>query len=163
VTVSDGTDDPELSSAFDAIDRAFADTPRPDKFTDHPFCDECADADEYFRSFTPITIAEVTDPPETLPISFLTDDAFSYLLPGILRWLPRTGHQFCVGDVLFHVENRLHTFTTEQLAALRDLLYIVYDRLKSEIESTPFDYPTIWRILNELDRSPHGGTGGEAP
>jgi hypothetical protein len=36
---------------------------------------------------------------------------------------------------------------------LRDLLYIVYDRLKAQIENTPFDYFTLWRILNELDRS----------
>jgi hypothetical protein len=143
--------DPELAAALAATDRAFADTPRPEKFTDHPYCDECAEADEYFRDFTPVTIAEVTDPPETLPISFLTDQAFSYLLPGMLRWLPRTGRQYCVGDVLFHVENRLQTFNTKQRGALRDLLYIVYDRLKSEIDSTPFDYPTVWRILNELD------------
>jgi len=155
--------DPELSAALAATDRAFAETPRPDKFTDHPYCEECAEADEYFRSFTPITIADVTDPPETLPISFLTEEAFSYLLPGILRWLPRTGRRYCVGDVLFHVENRLHTFNAEQRDALRDLLYVVYDRLKPEIESTSFDYPTIWRILNELDRSIGGGTGGRAP
>jgi hypothetical protein len=142
----------DLTSAYAAIDAAF-DSPRPEKFTDHPYCEECADAHEYFRDFTPTTIADVTDPPETLPISFLTDQAFSYLLPGILRWLPRTGRQYCVGDVLFHVENRLDTLDAQQRTALRDLLYIVYDRLKSEIESTPFDYPTIWRILNELDRS----------
>ena len=151
MSASHPIDDPELDAALAAIDRAFAGASRPDKFTNHPYCEECADADEYFRNFTPVTLADVTDPPETLPISFLTDKAFIYLLPGILRWLPRTGPQFCVGDVLFHVETRLHTFTPEQRVALRDLLYIVYDRLKSEIESTPFDYPTIWRILNELD------------
>jgi len=144
----------DLASAFASIDGAFASIERPEKFTDHPYCEECADADDYFRQFTPVSISDVVDPPETLPLSFLTDQAFSYLLPGILRWLPRTGRQYCVGDVLFHVENRLHAFSAEQRAALRDLLYIVYDRLKPQIESTPFDYPTIWRILNELDRSP---------
>ena len=144
--------DPELASAFAAIDAAFAASPRPEKFTDHPYCEECAAADEYFRRFTPATIAAVTDPPETLPISFLTDEAFLYLLPGILRWLPRSGPQYCVGDVLFHVENRLHTFEPDRRGALRDLLYVVYDRLEAEIRATAFDYPTIWRILNELDR-----------
>jgi hypothetical protein len=140
----------DLTFGFAAIDAAF-DSPRPEKFTDHPDCEECADADEYFSNFTPATIAAVTDAPETLPISFLTNEAFTYLLPGILRWLPRIGQQYCAGDVLFHVENRLHTFDPDQRAAIRDLLYVVYDRLKPEIESTPFDYPTIWRILNELD------------
>jgi hypothetical protein len=143
------------SAAFDAVDRAFeSSSPRPEKFTDHPYCEECADADEYFRQFTAETVADVTEPPETLPISFLTDGGFHYLLPGMLRWLPRTGPQYCVGDVLFHVENRLHTFSQEQRAAIRDLLYLVYERLEAEIRSTAFDYTTIWRILNELDRDP---------
>lgn len=151
------TADEDLAGCFEAIDRAFAGSARPEKFTDHPYCDECADADEYFRQFTPVALADVTEPPETLPISFLTDEALSYLMPGILRWLPRTGGQYCIGDVLFHVENRLHAFDTAQRAAIRDLLYVVYDRLKPEIDATPFDYPTIWRIINELDRSETAG------
>ena len=145
------SEDLELIAAFAAIDAAFADCPRPEKFTDHPYCEECSDAHDYFQQFTPDSIAEVTDPPETLPLSFLTDDAYLYLLPGILRWLPHSGEQFCVGDVLFHVENRLHTLNSTQRGALRDLLYVVYGRLEPEIRATAFDYPTIWRILNELD------------
>ena len=144
----------DLASAFASIDAAFVDSPRPEKFTDHPYCGESADADESFGRFTRATIADVTEPPETLPLSFLTDQAFSYLLPGILRSLPRTGQQYCVGDVLFHVENHLHNLNAEQRTALRDLLYIVYDRLESEIEQTAFDYTTLWRVLNELDHSP---------
>ena len=85
------TDDPELADVLGTVDHAFAGMPRPEKFTDHPYREECASADECFRQFTPATIAEVTQPPETLPISFVTDQAFSYLLPGILRWLPRSG------------------------------------------------------------------------
>jgi hypothetical protein len=132
---------------------AFVAATRPEKFTDHPYREECADADEYFRQFTPETIAEVTEPPETLPLSFLTDEAYLYLLPGILRWLPQSGDQYCVGDVLFHVENRLHVLDGQHRAALRDLLYLVYVRLEAEIRATPFDYPTMWRILNELDKT----------
>ena len=144
----------EWTAAFEAIARAFADAARPAKFTDHPFCEECADAHEYFSAFTPVTLAEVIEPPETLPISFLTDDAFAYLLPGMLRWITRTGTQYCVGDVLFHVENRLHALSEEQRAALRDLLYVVYDRLHDRIHETAFDYPMLWRILNVLDGPP---------
>jgi hypothetical protein len=142
----------DFGAAFQAIERAFVGTPRPEKFTDHPYCEECADAHDYFSQFTSETIAAVTDPPETLPLSFLTDDAFLYFAPGILRWLPRTGQQYCAGDVLFHVENRLHTLNPHQRAALRDLLYLVYDLRKTEFDSSPFDYPTIWRLLNEVDR-----------
>jgi hypothetical protein len=139
------------ASVWQAIDRAFG-TRRPEKFTDHPYCEECANADEYFRGFTPETIAEVTEPPETLPLSFLTEEAFLYLAPGILRWLPRAGHLYCLGDVLFHVERWLYVMNARQRAALRDLLYALYEHMEAEIRATPFDYPTIWRILNDLDQ-----------
>ena len=75
-----------------------------------------------------------------------------YLLPGMLRWITRTGTQYCVGDVLFHVENRLHALSEDQRGALRDFLYLVYNRLHDLIHETAFDYPMLWRILNELDR-----------
>jgi len=137
---------------------AFADRVRPEKFTDHPYCEECAEADQYFRAFTPFSLAEVTDPPETLPISFLTDPAFAYLAPGFLRWLPRSRDRYCVGDVLFHVENRLHVFDSKQRGAIRDLLYVVYEVLESQIRESAFDYPTTWRILNELDKTDDSGS-----
>lgn len=147
------TQDDYWTAAFEALDRAFGDSPRPEKFTDHPYCEECADAHQYFSAFTPVTPADVTEPPETLPIPFLTDGAFLYLLPGMLRWIPRTGRQYCIGDVLFHIENRLHAFKPDQRLAIRDLLYLVYDRLEPEIRASAFDYPTIWRLLNELDKT----------
>jgi hypothetical protein len=158
VSIEASDSGPQLADALAAVDSAFGDCPRPEKFTDHPYCDECAEADAYFRAFTPWTLAEITDPPETLPISFLTDEAFSYLAPGLLRWLPRTGSAYCAGDVLFHVENRLHTFDARQRGAIRDLLYVVYDLLEHQIRSTAFDYPTIWRVLNELDKTDDGGS-----
>jgi len=135
---------------FDAIDRAF-EVPRPEKFTDHPYCDECAEADAYFQTFDRETFAEVTDGPETLPLSFLTQDAFIYYWPSMARWITRSGKYYCVGDVLFHLENRVDALTPEQMSATRDHLYAVYDALKPEIEASPFDYERLWRILNALD------------
>jgi hypothetical protein len=147
----------QLAVVLAAVDSAFADCSPPEKFTDHPYCDECAEAHVYFRAFTPASLAEITDPPETLPISFLTDPAFAYLTPGMLRWLPLSGDRYCVGDVLFHVENRLHIFDSKQRSAIRNLLYVVYDLLEHEIRSTAFDYSTIWRILNELEKTDASG------
>ena len=140
---------------FDAIDRAF-DVPRPEKFTDHAYCEECAEADAYFRTFDRETFAEVTDGPETLPLSFMTQDAFIYFWPSMTRWITRSGKHYCVGDVLFHLENRVDAFTPDQKAATRDLLYAVYDALKPEIDASPFDYARLWRILNTLDQASTG-------
>jgi hypothetical protein len=85
-----------LADALAAVDSAFGDCSRPEKFTDHPYCDECAEADTYFRSFTPVTLAEVTEPPETLPIPFLTDEAFAYRA-GFTTLVARTGSGIASG------------------------------------------------------------------
>jgi hypothetical protein len=153
--IRDITQDPDWSRAFAAIDHAFAGTPRPDHFTSHTHCCECAETDAFFQAHTPGTFGALTDPLETMPVAFLTQDAFAYLAPGILRYLARTGEHYNTGDVLFHLENRWQTFTPEQQSALRDLLYIAYERLKSEIEATPFDYHTLTRILTALDEVTH--------
>ncbi len=142
------------STVFATVDRAFGAAPRPSQFTDHPFCEECAEADEFFQNLDPEALEMVTEDPVTLPIPFLTTQAFHYFMPGLARWLQRAGPDYCAGDVLFHLENRLDTFDEEQRTALRDLLYVVYDALQTEIHESAFDYPTIWRILNQLDTGP---------
>jgi len=65
-----------------------------------------------------------------------------------------------VGEVLFHLENRWQTFGPDQRAALRDLLYLVYERLHDEIHASAFDYEILWRILNALDEVTHPGRRG---
>ncbi|HUF54507.1 MAG TPA: hypothetical protein VMR52_12140 [Dehalococcoidia bacterium] len=150
--IPDLTNDSAWATAFAAIDRAFTGAPRPEHFTGHSHCCECSETDIFFQAHTPETFAALTDPLETLPVAFLTEEAFAYLAPGILRYLPRTGEHYNAGDVLFHLEDRWLTFTSAQQTALRDLLYLTYERLASEIEATPFDQHTMTRILNGLDR-----------
>jgi len=136
---------------LDRIDRAFARAERPEHFTNYTHCCECSDSDEFFQALTPDQLLALPDPPETLPFAFLTEPAFYYYMPAFARMLTRSGDRYCVGDILFFIENRLHAFDDAQRSAIRNLLYAVYDRLKPEIEATPFDYPMVWRILNQLD------------
>jgi hypothetical protein len=135
---------------FAAIDAAFADATRPEHFTNIEHCCECADEDAFFQGHTPESLAEQLYP-ETIGLAFLTQDAFAYFLPALVRMLPRSFPHYCVGDVLFHVENRLDTLTPTQRAAIRDLLYLTYEKKKAEIDASPFDYEQIWRMLNDLD------------
>jgi hypothetical protein len=139
---------------IEPIDGAFAGAERPEHFTNYTHCCECSDSDEFFQNLTPQQLLDLPDPPETLPFAFLTEPAFYYYMPAFARMLTRSGERYCVGDILFFIENRIWTFDEPQRAAFRDLLYAVYERLAPEIEATPFDYPMVWRILNELDGPP---------
>jgi hypothetical protein len=142
--------DAEWEAAFSAIDAAFAGAMRPGRFTDHPHCSECAEENVFFEGHTPESLGELLHP-ETIGLSFLTKEAFDYFLPALVRMMPRSFPLYCVGDVLFHVENRIDTFSPEQLAAIRDLLYVTYEKKKPEIDESAFDYEQIWRMLNQLD------------
>lgn len=152
------TTTPGWAEIFSAIDRAFADAPRPEHFTNHVHCCECAESDEYFQDQTPETLA-LEKHPETLPLCFLTDEGMHYFLPALVRMIPRKFPEYSLDTVLFHLENRLHTFNAEQLAAVRDLLYFTYEQMKPDIEESAFDYETIWRMLNRLDELVSAPTG----
>jgi hypothetical protein len=130
------------------LDEVCSGVPRPEHFTNHPHCDECFAADEFFLGHTPVSLGVVSDFPETLPLSFLTDDGFRYMLPGIVRMLVRDCGAV---DLLVHFENRLDVFTVEEARALRDVLYTLYDVRSQEFEASLFAYETLWRVLDRLD------------
>jgi len=138
---------------LDPIDRAWARAERPERFTSFAHCCECSDADAFFQALTPNQLLALPDYPERLPFAFLTEPAFHHYMPAFARMMTRTGERYCVGEILFFIENRVHAFDDGQRAAFRDFLYAVYERLGPQIEATPFDYPMVWRILNELDAS----------
>lgn len=135
------------------VDELFARAHRPEHFTNHTHCCECSDSDDFFQEHTPATLAVLMVPPETLPSSFLTEQAFHYFMPAFIRMLARTGSDYCVGEILFLLENKLDTFNQEQRAVIRDALYLVYDHSQAEIHSSVWDYESLWRILNRLDEA----------
>ena len=73
-------------------------------------------------------------------------------MPSLARMAAREGRDYCLGDILFHLESRLDSFTAEQRRAVRHYLYTLYDRLQPQIHRQVFDYETTWRILNRLDQ-----------
>jgi hypothetical protein len=144
--------DPEWRPAFARIEAAFAGTPRPKHFVQPDHCCECAESDAFFQEHTPLSFGNLVDPIETLPVAFLSEEAFRYLAPGILRFLTRSGEDYGVDGVLFHLENRWQSFDSEQRAAVRDLLSLVSERLQAEIEASAFDAATMSRILDGMAR-----------
>ena len=75
--IPDIANDPEWAAGYAAIDRAFAGSARPDHFTEHTHCCGCSDSDAFFQSHTPESFGVLPDPIETLPVAFLTEDAFA--------------------------------------------------------------------------------------
>jgi hypothetical protein len=122
---------------------------RPEHFTNHEHCDECAEADAFFALHTPESLGALQVPVETLPLSFLTPDAFRYFLPGLLRQMDRDPH--AAGDILFQLENRLYVLTADEAKMTRDALYGVYERHEAVIHSGYFAYEALWRVLDTLD------------
>jgi hypothetical protein len=139
-----------FNEAIAGIDNAFAGATRPEHFTNYTHCCECSEEDIRWSEATRDSI-EAERYPETLGISFLTRDGFHYFMPAFARRMTRGGPEYCVGDIVFHIENRLDQFSAEQLSAIRDLLYVAYEELSAEIDDSPFDYEMVWRVLNQLD------------
>ena len=137
-----------VEAALTRLDEVCSRIPRPEHFTNHPHCDECFAADEFFLAHTPVSLAAVPDFPETLPISFLTDDGFRFMLPGLVRLLARDCR---ASDLLVQLENRLDILTINEAAALRDVLYALYDVKRRDFEAGFFAYETLLRVLDRLD------------
>ena len=130
------------------IDEVCARVARPEQFTDHPHCEECAEANEFFATHTPASLGAFRAPPETLPLAFLTPHAMRYFLPALLRMLvfdPRAT------DVLNLIENRLDILNNDEAAALRDVLYTIYDRSSRELHSGFFTFEALCRVVDRLD------------
>jgi hypothetical protein len=71
---------------LDSIARAFAACPRPEHFTDHTHCCECAEHDATLLSSDVETLsAEEVGSGACDPICFVTPEGFAYYLPALAR------------------------------------------------------------------------------
>lgn len=87
------------------VDAAFSKVPRPEHFTNHKHCPECAEHDELMRSRTPETLkASDVENPGWNPICFLTPEGFAYYFPALARIaLSDEGVGFLTDLVPFHL------------------------------------------------------------
>ena len=67
--------------------QVFGKVPRPEHFTDHKHCCECAEHDETLRACTPETITrEALGQSGWDPMTFATDTGFRYYVPALIRF-----------------------------------------------------------------------------
>jgi hypothetical protein len=133
---------------LESVRAAFAGCPRPEHFTNHTHCQECAEYDEFLRARTPDTLhIEDVGTPGTA-MCFVDPVGFAYFFPGLARlalddaadfygWYPR--------QLLFHLaceweKNRhLHSFSPDQRHTVADLLrHLVLTRAEQIDKSHPY-------------------------
>ena len=154
------TDDEVLT----LLREAFA-MPRPVRFTDHPYCEECAEHDATLQQHTPDTLgyAEVGSGAWNA-ITMCQPDAFAYWLPALARIVlaPEDEHWGWYGDQLFDSQlrwdgprNRRWAFCSpEQRRTVATLIEHVIDTRselieKYNLEHEMLDALSIWSDAGE--------------
>ena len=85
--------------------QVFGKVPRPEHFTDHKHCCECAEHDDTLKAFTPETITrEALGHAGWDPMTFATDTGFRYYLPALIRMaLTKQGDDYYIDQFLSQV------------------------------------------------------------
>jgi hypothetical protein len=132
---------------------AFA-MPRPERFTNHPGCEECAEHDETLQAHTldSLSYAEVGSAGWN-PITMCQPDAFAYWLPALARiaLAPEDEHWGWYGDQLFDGQLRWDGprnwrwayCTPAQRRVVATLIEHVIDTRSDQIESYNLEHEML--------------------
>lgn len=116
--------------------------PRPDRFTDHPGCCECAEHNDTLSAATPRTIARSDLGGMSWdPITFTTPAAFRYYLPGLIRTVVTSrGDESYFEQFLWHISassitaKGLEEFSEAERRVLAACLEYLFEHCIKEIE-----------------------------
>ena len=97
------------AEALSVVAAAFEECRRPEHFTDHTHCCECAEHDALLRSRNrdTLTVADVGNPGWD-PICFVTNEGFAYYFPALARLAltePTGRHAWYLEQLLFHLND----------------------------------------------------------
>lgn len=73
----------------------FGETPRPEHFTNHTHCSECAEHDETLRNETLESLSYDHLRPGWDPLCFINPEGFQYYFPALVRLALEKGCAFC--------------------------------------------------------------------
>jgi hypothetical protein len=128
---------------LDQAQQLFGDVPRPEYFTDHSHCCECADHNNTLSAHTPETIGiDELGNMAWDPICFATEEAFLYYFPALVRLtLTGFGDSYYLDQLLFHVildgtrNRRWQSFSPEQRAYVVELLEYMLEYRTADIDN----------------------------
>jgi hypothetical protein len=123
-----------MTDVLAEIRRAFADVPRPERFTDCGPSSDRAEHEQTLRALTPDTISlEEVGHAGWDPICFVTVEGFQYFMPGLARLVLARGY---IAEFLFQLnDDRIAGFTGEQRLATLHLLEFVREQMPDEVET----------------------------
>jgi hypothetical protein len=130
------------------VNQAFADSPRPEHFTNYHHCSECKEHDDLFRSRDLDTLAiEDVGNPGWQPVCFLNPEGWLYYFPAFVRLtFANLKDSFLDQFLFFLVDAKREDFASfrpSQKAVVRTFLHHVrenhyelvhYDFCESELE-----------------------------
>jgi hypothetical protein len=124
--------------ALAMINAAF-EVSRPAHFVRDPkHCEECAGHEETLTRLWPETISLVdVGNANWDPLSFATDEAFRYFIPGLARIALGTGRDYYFGQFVSHLlaPGRIDSFNRTQKDAIKAFLDLAYCTLGAEIDA----------------------------
>ena len=141
-----------MESRLNAVVMAFADTPRPEHFTNYEHCDECAEYDVLFGSRTVETLTPDDMGRSGLwdPVCFLSEQGFFYYLPVLARFACEQGGRYCLDNLLFHLNaDRIAAMSRAQREAVRQFIAELGEQLGDQIEAN-LDREDLTACLSRL-------------
>jgi hypothetical protein len=134
--------------------RAFSSFVRPEHFTDHTHCPECAEHDQTMRSrpLTAIGVVQLGNP-GWCPTPFLTEQAYGYVMPRLVELAlassverPAESFVFSYLLALTPTHRKLDEFTREQTAVVLESLHHMRDHMQPVIEAACCDDDLVQAI-----------------
>lgn len=132
----------QINAIKGEAEKVFAGIDRPEHFTNINHCCECREHDEELQPYTPATV-----PRSALgtmawdPITFCTDEAFRYWLPGLIRIvLSEDGEDNYYEQFLWHLSadnggyDRYAACTESERSVVAKTLHFLLEHRSAEIE-----------------------------
>ena len=121
----------------------FGKVPRPEHFTNHSHCCECAEHDEVLQKFTPDTInREALGHAGWDPMTFATETGFRYYLPALIRMaLTKKDDEYYIDQFLSQVirdgprNSRWLACTREERAIVLEALHALLEERTEEVDN----------------------------
>lgn len=156
-----------MSSVQELIAEAcevFGKVQRPEHFTDHTHCCECAEHDEVLQKYAPDTVSrEALGHPGWDPITFTTDAGFRYYLPGLIRTVLTTrGDEDYIEQFLSQVirdgprNTRWQACTQPERAMVVKALHFLLEHRADEID----DWLDADRLIQAIEIWSDSGESG---
>ena len=143
-------EDDELRGALEQLTEVFHCVERPEHFTDYTHCDDCLRHDQLLQTVTPevLRLSQLGSPGMD-PVTVCTDDAFRYLLPGLIRIAVTNPGQYFDRLLLQLTNERLQALSVEERNAVQLFLQTYRQRITRQLASRTGEWSVIMGAIKD--------------